>query len=158
LPRGADRMTRTGNWLGSLPYAAPEQIEGSPRELDARADVYSLGATLYELLTLRTPFLGGPEGVVRRRIATGDLEAPRRLNRALAHELEKVCLAALALDPRRRIATARSFVEELERALAGEPVRVPTPPPWLRVRRWTRRRPGLAAAAGLGALGVLGSF
>src|SRR5207253_533715 len=97
LPRGADRMTRTGSWLGSLPYAAPEQIEGSPRTLDRRADVYSLGATLYELVTLRTPFLGGPESAVRRRIATADLESPRRLNPALPPELEKVCLAAL--DP-----------------------------------------------------------
>ncbi len=158
LPRGADRMTRTGNWLGSLPYAAPEQIEGSPRALDPRADVYSLGATLYELVTLRTPFLGGPESVVRRRIATGDLEAPRRLNPALGRDVEKICLSALDPDPRRRPPGGRETAEHLERALAGLPVRVHTTPPWLRVQRWTRRRPRLALALTAAALVVLGSI
>ena len=158
LPRGADRMTRTGSWLGSLPYAAPEQVDGSPRALDVRADVYSLGATLYELLTLKTPFLGGPEGVVRQRIATGDLEAPRRLNPALRRDLEKVCLAALDLDRARRPAGCREFGELLEAALDGRGVRVRTPPPWLRVRRWTRRRPRLALALSASAIFVVGTL
>jgi len=152
LPRGADRMTRTGQWLGSLPYAAPEQIDGSPRALDERADVYGLGATLYELLTLRTPFLGGPESVVRRRIATGDLEPPRRLNPALPRELEKVCLGALDPEPARRPANCRALVEDLERALAGRPVKLGTLPRWIAVRRWARRKPRLAL--GLFTLGL----
>ena len=151
-------MTRTGSWLGSLPYAAPEQVDGSPRALDVRADVYSLGATLYELLTLKTPFLGGPEGVVRQRIATGDLEAPRRLNPALRRDLEKVCLAALDLDRARRPAGCRELGELLEAALDGRGVRVRTPPPWLRVRRWTRRRPRLALALSASAIFVAGTL
>ncbi len=158
LPRGADRLTRTGNWLGSLPYAAPEQIEGSPRALDPRADVYSLGATLYELATLKTPFLGGPESVVRRRIATGDLEPPRRLNPALGRGVEAVCLAALDPDPRRRPAGGGEFGRHLEDALAGRPVRVRTAPLWLRLRRWTRRRPRLALGLAATALVVLGTL
>jgi formylglycine-generating enzyme required for sulfatase activity len=152
LPRGADRMTRTGSWLGSLPYAAPEQIDGSPRALDGRADVYSLGATFYELVTLRTPFLGGPESAVRRRVATSDLEAPRRLNSSLAPDLERICLAALDPDPRRRPRTGAEMAEDLQRALAGRPVRARMAPHWLRVQRWARRRPGRAAAAVIGAL------
>jgi serine/threonine protein kinase/formylglycine-generating enzyme required for sulfatase activity len=157
LPRGADRMTRTGSWLGSLPYAAPEQIEGSPRALDRRADVYSLGATLYELLTLRTPFLGGPESSVRRRILTGHLEAPRRLNPAIPADVERVCLAALDPDPRRRPSGATEMAEDLVRAISGQPVQARRAPLWLRAKRWSRRRPGLAAAVAAGLLVVAGS-
>ena len=157
LPRGVDRMTRSGAWLGSLPYAAPEQVEGGTRELDARADVYSLGVTLYELLTLRTPFLGGPESAVRRRIATGDIEAPRRLNPRIPAALERVCLAALDPDPQRRPADAASLAADLERALAGEPVRARGLPPWLRLRRWSRRRPRQALTLASAALVVLGA-
>ncbi len=157
-PRGADRLTRTGAWLGSLPYAAPEQIEGSPSALDGRADVYSLAATLYELLTLRTPFLGGPESVVRRRIATGDLESPRRLNPALGPELERVCLAALDPDPRRRPRDARAFAADLERARLGQRVEARGAPAWLRAQRLARRRPGRTAALVAGALIVSGSI
>ncbi|MBI5362458.1 MAG: serine/threonine protein kinase [Planctomycetes bacterium] len=157
LPRGVDRMTRTGAWLGSLPYAAPEQVEGSPSALDARADVYSLGATLYELLTLKTPFLGGPESVGRRRIPTGDLEAPRKLHPALGAELERTCLAALDPDPRRRPASTTHFAADLDLALRGKRVRARarsssarrsrgpparTPAPRLRARAPARRRRG----------------
>jgi serine/threonine protein kinase/formylglycine-generating enzyme required for sulfatase activity len=158
LPRGADRMTRTGSWLGSLPYAAPEQIEGSPRALDRRADVYSLGATLYELVTLRTPFLGGPESRVRRRIVTGDIEPPRRLNPALPPEIERVCISALDPDPRRRPSGGAEMADDLVRAVVGERVHARATPAWLKLERWARRRPKLAAAAAAIALVVLGSI
>ncbi len=157
LPRGVDRLTRSGAWLGSLPYAAPEQIEGSPRALDTRADIYSLGVTLYELLTLRTPFLGGPESAVRRRIASGDVEAPHRLNPRISPALERVCLAAMDPDPQRRPPDAASFAADLERALAGEPVRARAVPAWLRLRRWSRRRPRQALTLAGAALVVLGA-
>jgi formylglycine-generating enzyme required for sulfatase activity len=158
LPRGADRLTRTGSWIGSLPYAAPEQIDGSPRALDRRADVYSLGATLYELVTLRTPFLGGPESAVRRRITTGELERPARLNAALPRALEQVCLAALDPDPERRPASAAHFADEIERALAGERLTVRAASAWLRARRWARRRPARASALAAVTLLVAGSL
>jgi formylglycine-generating enzyme required for sulfatase activity len=157
-PRGVDRMTRTGAWLGSLPYAAPEQIEGSPGALDGRADVYSLGATLYELLTLRTPFLGGPESTVRRRIGTGDLDPPRKLNPAVGGELERACLAALDPDPRRRPRDASAFADDIERARMGRRVRARGAPWWVRAQRSARRRPGRTAAAAGALLAVLGSL
>lgn len=144
LPRDAGRMTRTGSWLGSLPYASPEQIEGGRREIDPRADVYGLGATLYELLTLHTPFLGGAESDVRHRITTGDVTPPRRVNPAIARGLETVCRAAMDPDPRRRHANATELAEDLERAVAGEPVRARPVPVWVRLRRSAQRRPRLA--------------
>jgi formylglycine-generating enzyme required for sulfatase activity len=158
LSRDADRMTRSGAWLGSLPYAAPEQVDGGGRALDARADVYSLGATLYELVTLRTPFLGGPESAVRRRITTGELEPPRRLNPHLSGPIGAVCQAALDLDRARRPPSARALADDLWRALRGEPVRARPAPAWLRAGRWVRRRPLAAAGAALGALVVAGSL
>jgi serine/threonine protein kinase/formylglycine-generating enzyme required for sulfatase activity len=158
LPRGADRLTRTGQWLGSLPYAAPEQIEGSPSLLDERADVYGLGATLYELLTLRTPFLGGPEIAVRRRIATGDLEPPRHLNPAVGRNLEKLCLAALDPEPHRRPTSSQELAEHLRSVLEGGPVRVRTLPRWVTFQRWTRRRPRLAAGLVLAGLFLSGAL
>lgn len=145
LPSGVDRITRAGSWLGSLPYAAPEQVDGESREIDARVDVYGLGALLYELITLRTPFLGGPEQQIRRRIATGDLESPRRLNRRIPPAIEAVCLAAVDPDVDRRPAGARELAEDLARALSGRPVRSRPPPPSLRMRRWVGRHPGRTA-------------
>ncbi len=156
LPRGVDRITRAGSWLGSLPYAAPEQVDGESHEVDERVDVYGLGALLYELITLRTPFLGGPEQQIRRRIATGDLESPRRLNRRIPTAIEAVCLAAVDPDVERRPAGAREMAEDLESALTGRPVRSRPPPLSLRMRRWVRRHPGRAAViAGLAAVVAL---
>ncbi|MCY2959056.1 MAG: bifunctional serine/threonine-protein kinase/formylglycine-generating enzyme family protein [Planctomycetota bacterium] len=146
LPRGVDRITRAGSWLGSLPYAAPEQIEGEARAIDGRADVYGLGALMYELLTLRTPFLGGPEQQIRRRIATGDLASPRSLNRRIPAAVEAVCLAAVDPDAERRPAGARELAQDLERALAGRPVHSRAPSVPLRARRWIRRHPARTAA------------
>ncbi len=154
-PSGVERVTRTGVWLGSLPYAAPEQVEGSPEELDARADVYALGVTLYDLLTLRTPFLGGPESAVRKRIATGDLEPPRKLNPRIPPALERVCLAALDPDRARRPADAAQFADDLQRALSGVPVRARALPWRVRAQRWSRRRPRQALALGAASLLVL---
>lgn len=154
LPRGVDRITRAGSWLGSLPYAAPEQIEGEPRALDPRVDVYGLGALLYELLTLRTPFLGGPEQKIRRRIATGDLEPPRRLNRKIPPDVAAVWLAAVDADPERRPASAQELADDLERAISGQPVRSRAPSATLRARRWIRRHPARTAAFASAALVV----
>ena len=140
----ATRLTRTGAWLGSLPYAAPEQVRGE--ELDERADVYSLGATLYECLTLRTPFLGGSETQVRARVLRGELEAIRSLNPSVTRSLELVTRRALDPDRSRRYADARSFGLDLERAARALPVTARPLPPWVSLARWSRRRPRLAVA------------
>jgi serine/threonine protein kinase/formylglycine-generating enzyme required for sulfatase activity len=143
LSRTGSRMTRTGSWLGSLPYASPEQVEGAV-ELDARADVYSLGATLYECLTLHTPFLGGAESAVRARILRGELEPARRLNPSVPRGIDRVCRKAMDPDPARRYARAADLADDLWRFARGERPLAGDLPPWLRALRWTRRHPRLS--------------
>jgi len=140
--REGSRLTRTGSWLGSLPYASPEQVEGKG-ELDERADVYSLGATLYEALTLRTPFLGGSESSVRARVLAGDLPPVRHWNPGVPRSLELVCAKAMDRDPARRYAGAAELARDLRNVAEGRAVRARALPPWLRVARAARRRPRL---------------
>jgi len=158
LPRGVERMTRTGSWLGSLPYASPEQLEGGSRPIDARTDLYSLGATLHELLTLRTPFLGGRESDVRKRISTGLLDGCRKLNPRVPRALARIARAAMDLDPRRRYLDARDLAADLQRAAASQPVRARRPPIWLRALRAVRGHPRLSTACAVAAVLVLGSL
>lgn len=140
--REGSRLTRTGSWLGSLPYASPEQIEGRG-ELDERADVYSLGATLYEALTLRTPFLGGSESNVRARVLAGDLPGVRHWNPSVPRALELVCAKAMDRDPARRYDGAAEFARDLRSVAEGRAVRARGLPLWLRASRAARRRPRL---------------
>ncbi len=146
LTAEGSRMTRAGSWLGSLPYAAPEQLDRAG-DADARADVYSLGATLWECLTLETPFLGGGESAVRARIRTGALESARALNPSVPRALDLACKKAMDVDPARRYASAAAFADDLRRAARGERVRARPAPAWLRALRWSRRHARLAAAA-----------
>lgn len=157
--REESRLTRSGAWLGSLPYASPEQLERA-EATDERSDVYSLGATLYECLTLRTPFLGGPESRVRARILHGELEPPSHWNPDVDDWLDRVVGKALDLDPRRRYPSASELALDLERGLAGEPVLARRIPRWLALSRWAQRRPrtALAGIVALLVLGLVGFF
>jgi YD repeat-containing protein len=151
----AGKLTRTRQFVGTLRYASPEQVLAAG-PVDRRSDVYSLGATLWELLTLR-PLYGAtdqtPTPELMQRIQYAEVEAPRRFNPRVSRDLEAVVLRCLEKDPKRRYATAAELAEDLRRVLDGEPVRA-RPVGWLRrtVRR-VRRRPGRAlAVAGVLAL------
>lgn len=143
--REASRMTRSGSWLGSLPWSSPEQVEGRAGH-DARVDVYSLGATLYEALTLRTPFLGGSEESVRLRIRTGELARPRAIDPGLPRALERVCRRAMDPDPRRRHASAAALASDLRAAARGERVWARELPVAVRLARTCRRHARMVAA------------
>ena len=136
-----DRLTRSGSWLGSLPYSSPEQIEGRRGAVGPASDVYGLGITLIELLTLRTPYLGGDEALVRRRVLTGHRESVRALNPAVPRSLAGIAEQAADLDPARRPPTARALAEDLERFRLGRPVQAKALPWWLRLGRRARRSP-----------------
>ncbi len=138
-------LTETGQTLGTPYYMSPEQARGE--EVDARTDVYSLGAILYEAMTGRRPFTGTGALEILRRVAEEELAPPRSLDPSLPRDLELVALAAMARDPARRTPTARAFAEDLRAWLEGRPVRARPPRLRERLSAAVRRRPRLAAAA-----------
>jgi serine/threonine protein kinase/Flp pilus assembly protein TadD len=152
------RLTLTGDLVGTLRYMSPEQALAQPAGVDHRADVYSLGATLYEMLTLEPAFAGPDRQGLLRQIAFDDPRPPRRVNPAVPAELETVVLKAMAKAPAERYATAQEFADDLRRFLEDRPVRARRPSWPERARKWARRhRPAVwsAAAALLVTLAVL---
>jgi WD40 repeat protein len=143
------RLTMTGDLLGTLRYASPEQALAKRGLVDHRTDIYSLGATLYELLTLEPVFNGGDREELLRQIAFEEPQPLRRANDAIPAELETIVLKALAKEPADRYATAAELAEDLSRFLADRPILSRRTTLADRVRRWCRRNPALAAALGL---------
>jgi len=144
---GSERLTGTGAQLGSLAWMSPEQLRGEHATLDGRTDVYSLGATLYELLTLRSPFTGGDAETTRQRILDGRLIPLRDLNAAVPRDAETVCQRAMDRDRERRYPGALAFADDLDNALELRPVHARRPGPALKLRRWAQRHP--TASVGL---------
>jgi serine/threonine protein kinase len=141
------KLTLSGDLLGTLRYMSPEQTLGGRAPLDHRTDVYSLGATLYELLTLEPVFPGRDRQELLHQIALVEPVLPRRRNRAIPPELETVVLKALAKNQAERYATAQEFGDDLQRFLDNRPIQAKRPNVWQRVRKWTiRHRPWVRAA------------
>jgi serine/threonine protein kinase/Flp pilus assembly protein TadD len=151
-------LTGSGDLLGTLRYMSPEQALGYPAVVDPRTDVYALGATLYELLTLRPVFDGRDRQELLRRIAAEEPCPPRRLNPAVPAELEIIVGKALEKEPAARYATAQDLADDLRRFLEDKPIRARRPSWPEQARKWARRhRPVVwsAAAALLATLAVL---
>lgn len=147
------RITRTGSVLGSLAYMSPEQVEGQPA--DARSDIYSLGVTMYELLTLQNPFVADSVEATHARVLRGAPPPPRTINPRIAWDMETVCLTAMEANPARRYASVSLFLEDLQNLLHLLPIKARRPSAVLRARRFARRRPTLTAIALLLGLIVL---
>jgi WD40 repeat protein/serine/threonine protein kinase len=156
---GGPTLTLTGDLLGTLRYLSPEQALGRPDGVDQRTDVYSLGATLYELLTLQPVFDAPDRAALLRRIAADEPVPPRRLEPAVPADLETVVLKAIARTPAERYATAGELADDLRRWLADEPIRARRPTVRQRLGKWARRHRAvllpLAAVAALAVLGLL---
>lgn len=156
---GDGRLTQTGQVMGTVSYMSPEQARGNAALLDRRTDVYSLGATLYELLTGGTPF--GGEGLdCMTRILKDDPVPVRALVPAIPADLDTVVLTCLQKDPRRRYPTARALGDDLQRILDGEPIQARAATPIERLGRWIRKHKALvtASAAILITAAVFGGF
>jgi serine/threonine protein kinase/tetratricopeptide (TPR) repeat protein len=132
-------LTMTGDVLGTLRYMSPEQAQARRGVVDHRTDIYSLGVTLYELLTLRYAFPGGDRQELLRQIAFEEPRAPRKVNRSIPADLETVVLKAMEKNPHDRYATAGELAEDLRRFLGDEPIRAKRPSYVQVARRWGRR-------------------
>ena len=150
-------LTLTGDLAGTPYYVSPEQVSGSSTALDGRTDVFSLGVTLYELLTLDRPFDGKTTEQVLRQIAHREPDLPRRRNPAIPRDLQTICLTALEKDPARRYASAGDLAADLRALLDLRPVRARPVGTARRAGRYVRRNPALSAAALLGALLLVGT-
>ncbi|MCC6669418.1 MAG: protein kinase [Planctomycetes bacterium] len=156
LAEGASRITRTGAHLGSLPYSAPEQVQGGGRAVDRRSDVFSLGVVLYELLALAQPFAGATTQETAQRILTGEPPDLRRRNPGVGPDLVAIVAKALEKDPRRRYPDMGALAADLEALLEFRPVQARRQTRWVRLVRWVRREPLRAALAGVLLVGVPG--
>jgi eukaryotic-like serine/threonine-protein kinase len=157
---GPSSLSRDGFLAGTPTYMSPEQARGDA-SLDARTDVYGLGATFYQALTGVTPYRGAPH-LVLRQVIEEDPRPPRQLNDQVPRDLETICLKSMAREPARRYQTAGALADDLRRWLGDEPIRARPVGRLERFYRWCRRNPrvaGLAAALVLvftvGFLGVV---
>jgi serine/threonine protein kinase/tetratricopeptide (TPR) repeat protein len=132
-------LTLTGDLVGTLRYMSPEQALAKRVVVDHRTDIYSLGVTLYELLTLEPAFSGQDRQELLRQIACDDPRQPRRINSAVPVELETIVGKALEKNPADRYATAQELADDLERFLKDEPIRARRPTLVQRARKWVRR-------------------
>jgi eukaryotic-like serine/threonine-protein kinase len=148
--------TLPGSALGTPAYMSPEQAEGRLDHLGPRSDVYSLGATLYCLLTGQSAFAGNADDVIPQ-VQRGDFRPPRQLDPAIDRALEAVCLRAMALKPEDRYDSAKVLAEDVERWLADEPTSAWPEPLGRRASRWAKRhRTGVAASAASLVMAVIG--
>jgi WD40 repeat protein/serine/threonine protein kinase len=140
-----DDLTRTGDVVGTLRYMAPERFNGVS---DPRSDVYSLGLTMYELLTLRPAFEESDRARLIKRLTHEEPPPPRRFDPRVPRDLETIVLKAIAKEPGQRYASAADLAEDLRRFLSDRPIQARPLGPAGRLARWCRRNPALAGVSG----------
>ncbi len=155
-----DGQTHTGQVMGTPSYMAPEQARGENRGVGPAADIYALGAILYEAITGRPPFRGASASETVLLVITADPVSPTRLQPRLPRDLETICLKCLAKDPARRYGSAEALADDLARFLDGRSILARPAPSWEKAAKWAKRRPiasGLAIASVAAVAVVIGA-
>ncbi len=147
---GDASLSRSGDFVGTYYYASPEQVQPGMRPVDERSDVFALGVTLYECLTLRRPFEGDSIRRVVGAIVSLDPPDPRRIFSRVPDDLAVICLKALEKRPEARYASMAAFREDLRRHLANEPILARPPSLARRAQKWVLRHPTRSTALALG--------
>lgn len=148
-------LTLSTSVLGTPAYMAPEQAAGNAKEAGTPADIYALGAILFELLTGRPPFRGNSALEVLRLVADAEPPRPSSLVPGLDRDLEAICLRCLEKDPARRYDSAAALADDLDRWLRHEPLSIRPASAAQRMVKWIRRRPGIAALLVVSGLAVV---
>ncbi len=144
---GGVGLTVTGELLGTLRYASPEQAQARRGVVDHRSDIYSLGATLYELITLHPIFKGRDRHELLRQIACEEPQLPRVAAPSVPADLETIVLKAINKEPSERYATAQDLADDLKRFLDNRTVLARRPTLPARLRKWAQRYPSIVIAA-----------
>ncbi len=147
-------LTRTADVFGTPSYMAPEQIRSS-RKVGPAADVYALGAMLYEMLVGRPPFQGATPLEIFDQVTKLDPVSPKQLVPEVPRDLETICLQCLEKDPKRRYDSAEELADDLTRFLNHEPIKARPISFFGKAAKWTKRRPATAALVGVSVLAFL---
>jgi WD40 repeat protein len=142
--QGGAHLTMTGDLLGTLRYMSPEQIQAQRGIVDHRTDIYSLGVTLYELITLQPAITGSNRGSILHQIVDVDPPSPRQLNPAIAAPLATIFEKCIRKEPADRYRSARELADDLHSFLEDKPIRARPPSPRETAERWLRRHRSLA--------------